>query len=384
MNFIIKDMWKTLNKELRPTLYYYLIGAVLATLLCVVSTILTVWGFLRSNVGLYSAMLPLSIVFLYFMLRQNGYLIAYGIFKNYCYRFLSKYIVDNNNYSIVLSGLQGTGKSMLAKFLIKYKARALWLLTQYEYRYYSCLDYNNSADIRKIEDWKECSDAYNFYSANKMSYPCAFSNVNMYINKKPVYKLDYWHCMQDKRLPYNHIELVEEASMWFPPAMSHDTPTELIEDNRFGRQMLNRFRIYCEQRQSGLMLAIRAVSFNYVMGGCRKVLAPKLIIWLKDRAITRFMKGKKADKLLALKIKGYNELIDKIGFWRFKRRLVNGTEENTMFDEVDEQIYMPINQNIDCPTRLYRSIYRPIKKDIEAELYKDSILKRSYNGLTDD
>lgn len=384
MSFITKDLRKTLNKELRPTLYYYLIGAVLATLLCVVSTILAVWGFIKNNVGLYSSMLPLSIVLLYFMLRQNGYLIAYGIFKNYCYRFLSKYIVDNNNYSIVLSGLQGTGKSMLAKFLVKYKARALWLLTQYEYRYYSCLDYKGSSEARKIEDWEECSESYAFYLNNKESYPCAFSNVNMFIDNKAVYKLDYWHCMQKMRLPYNHIELVEEASMWFPPALSHDTPNELVEDNRFGRQMLNRFRIYCEQRQSGLMLAIRSVSFNYVMGGCGKVLAPKLIIWLKDRVITRFMKGKKSDKLLALKIKGYNELINKIGFWRFKRRLLNGTEENTMFDEVDEQLYFPVNQNIDCPTRLYRSIYRARKKPIEAELYKDSILTRSYNGLIED
>lgn len=384
MKFIVKDMRKTLSKELRPTLYYYLVGAVLATLLCVVSTILTVWGFLKNNVGLYSSMLPLAIVSLYFMLRQNGYLIAFGIFKNYCYRYLSKYITDNNNYSIVLSGLQGTGKSMLAKFLVKYKARALWLATQFDYRYYSCLDYMNSAEARKLEDWKECSDAYNFYSANKTSYPCAFSNVNMYINNLPIYKLEYEHCLQKIRLPYNHIELVEEASMWFPPAMSHDTPTELIEDNRFGRQMLNRFRIYCEQRQSGLMLAIRSVSFNYVMGGCRKVLAPKFILWLKERAITQFMTAKKANPLLALKIKAYNELIDKIGFWRFKRRLVNGTEENTMFDEVDEQIYMPINQNIDCPTRLYRSIYRPIKKDIEASLYSDSILTRNKKGVIND
>lgn len=381
MKFIVKDMRMTLNKELRPTLYYYLFGAVLATLLCVVSTILVVWGIFKNNVGLYSSMLPLSIVFLYFMLRQNGYLIAFGIFKNYCYRFLSKYIIDNNNYSIVLSGLQGTGKSMLAKFLVKYKARALWLSTQYDYRYYSCLDYKNSAEARKLEDWKECSDAYNFYSANDKSYPCAFSNVNMYINNLPIYKLDYEHCLQQKRLPYNHIELVEEASMWFPPAMSHDTPIELVEDNRFGRQMLNRFRIYCEQRQSGLMLAIRSVSFNYVMGGCRKVLAPKFILWLKEREITRFMQGKNANPLRALKIKEYNSIIDKIGFWRFKRRLVNGTEENTMFDEVEEQLYMPINQNIDCPTRLYRSIYRPIGQAIEAELYDSSILERDYKGL---
>ena len=298
---------------------------------------------------------------------------------NCCFDVLS---VTLDKQVLINNGAPGTGKTRLLVFFSVIMAYLMWC--KLRWRIWrdkpKIKKWQKQGKIQKIIDYEEAQEAYKYYSTPQRvkdensdviiyPIPCLFSNIGIRVGKKYSSKLNFNHAIQKEKLPSYTVSMWSEFGATFNIEYSTNKNLEMSDDLRFCRQF--RENIICGDEQESGNVAIdarRVVSDVNLLNYCKHILKPLVLIMVFKPFQILFSKIQKGNKLFSPALTFLEELINKVGFVKFKY-LPEGSNMHKRIKRMSKTFKYPLCTVIAYDTRAFRNLYNSKNKDLKCAVH---------------
>ena len=262
--------------------------------------------------------------------------------------------IETNKYVILRHGRPGGGKTSSLLYEQKILADLMWEDIKREYKllepYLKDIPYWN---IKQKEDALEIIESYEFYKTSN-TYPCLWTSVPAFVDGVPTNRLTANHLMQRDRLPYGAVKMLDEVSLILPQELFRNKPIEISELCKFPRHFGDFHIGTTEQGKDNMFKDLRnSASENRCMVNQTWVLKPRTLIWFYNKILD---KKKKLSKLNVVFLRGLKQLINSIGYRRYKY-FDTGTEDRVVISK-EKTFILPSFLNISYDSRAFKNVYR--------------------------
>lgn len=329
-------------------------------------------------------------------------------------------------YCIVVEGAPGAGKTDTIKREAIIRAEYNYALLREEYflMYNTLPDIIEQNDVEALIKWHEVKNTYEYYMNHPDIFPCLISNVPMTVDGRKVLKFSFAYLVQEANLGYRTVAIIDETrDAGVTNEDSANLPREIDEFFRFIRQFYEA-TVYCtEQNKARVVLALRCVAVNYTMETMQKgILRPILLEKHYNRLFNKYYAKYGDREYILFPKKKYNliydfnyynmrkysisqlmrfrpvpaykclricfeqnprevaklirlkQLINSIGFIKYARKVVGGTQGNVTVNQATqegsysqqkdanihnfyrERYYMPASRRYKSDTRMFKKL----------------------------
>lgn len=358
---------------------YYIFPFVLSCLTVLISSLI-VWSAFVSNS-------------LWFIIIAFVFLAVCGIFFTFCLVqiFRLRYYLrkcDEKRAAdselkgvIIFSGAPRTGKSADGGQTIISHCLALQAHNQYRYKLLKTIKLYCDLDENEQREFDELKIAWDFYEAHPDLIPFLASNVPLKIGSQMSLPLHGAHFMQDERLPPFCDVFIDESSVQIDTDLHKDRPQDIDEFFRFPCHFLGdkTLIVNCEQDAVKSYIAIRrSMWFNKYELGQEWVMRPIRLLKRFERLKRKFIKSKKANIKLAIKLLKLDDKSRLIGFRRFNFIRAGSTENKYVKPSELQCEYTPSGLDYIYDNRVFRNLYQCKDKSVKYDFFDGLLLSPSF------
>lgn len=266
--------------------------------------------------------------------------------------------------SIVMRfGNPGAGKTSSLIYDLKILADIMWNYICIQYKllepYLNEVKFFKPIDRERAE---EIIEAYRFYQ-NSGTYPCLWTSIPVFIDGVPTNILEADHLIQEERLTFGSVGLIDETKAIIPPELHRTNPDSIVNMAKFPRHYAELHFGLTDQAKEGAFNAWRrCTAENLFMEKQKWILKPRLLIWLKD-TLTLKMKSPTKFKVTILRIIG--KITSCIGYRKYYYCSFGNEYKQTI--EKTKTFILPTFLNADYDDRSCRKGYACLNKPLKVK-----------------
>ena len=291
--------------------------------------------------------------------------------------------LDLSKAIIVRDGAPGAGKTSSLVYDMVVIAKKMWEKIEYEYWLLKPQweKIHSTGTVDEKRRLREIVEAYEYYTTPQIVngkpteiFPCLWSNIPIYVDGKPCSKFLFKHLMQDAKLPYGTVAVLDEISLMIPQELHHTKPIEIKEMTKFPRHFGDYHFGATEQEASNMFKDFRrSCAENKYMQSQKWVCKPTLLNWLfdylKDRWLTKEPTIERVNQLKAI-----DRLRSNVGFRQYTYYDRGNLEANIEGTSRKRSFILPCFLNADYDSRAFKNLYKAKNKPLIPSVWDNRII----------
>ena len=355
---------------------YYPIGLILCALL----TIPILWLYIQNfKLSFFRILLiiPLAVMDMTVLYRFTSWLV--NIFRVRAHDAS----LDLSKAIIVRDGAPGAGKTSSLIYDMVVIAEKMWEKIKYEYwllkPQWEKIHATGSLDEKR--HLREICEAYEYYSMphiingkSTYIYPCLWSNIPIYVDGKPCSKFLFKHLVQEAKLPYGTVAVLDEISLMIPQELHRSKPIEIKEMTKFPRHFGDFHFGATEQEATNMFKDFRrSCAENKYMQSQKWVCQPMLLNRLFENLKTRWLE-KEPTLERVNQLKAIDRLRSNIGFRQYSFYDRGNIEVNIEGTSRKRTFVLPCYLNADYDSRTFKNLYKAKDKPLIPSIWDNRII----------